>query len=131
MATLLYNKGLIKEIPTLKWTTDRSCYGYIRFIIKKNRVTGWTEELPEAIFLNKRYCPTTLKQFATKPNWAFNNFFELIDTIAHELAHMTYHDHNDEHTTLTKKYRDMFYSAYGYMSEPAQVIEYLKDCKAE
>ena len=131
MTTLLYNEHLIEEIPTLRWTKDRSCYGFIRFLLKKNLTTGWTEEIVDAVYLNKAYCPTTLKQFITKPNWAFNNFFELIDTVAHELAHMTHHEHNEKHAALTKKYKDAFYSAYGYMSEPSQVIEYLKDCKAE
>lgn len=131
MANLLKKQGLIKEIPQLKWTTDKSCFGYLSYIEKKNRTTGWVEYQICGIYLNRTFCPNTLKNFLNNPNWSFKYFCELIDTIAHELAHITYHNHSEGHKELTKKYKELFYKNYGCMTTLNSVLNYIKDCKAE
>lgn len=131
MTNLLYSKGLIKEIPQLKWTNDHTCYGYLSYQEHKNKVTNWVEYKIVGIYLNKALCPNTLKSFTQAPIWSYKHFRELVDTVAHELAHLTYHDHSSKHTELTKKYMHLFYKKYGIMDNLNDTLEYLKDCKAE
>lgn len=129
ITTLLYNEGLIKVIPPQKWTTNPRVYGYLKTQTWLNIRTEKVTEKYIGVYINKKECPCTLKDFIEKPTWSINNFFELIDTICHELAHMTYHDHSQKHKDLTNKYRDLFYEKYGLMSKPDQVVDYLIDCK--
>ena len=129
ITNLLYNEGLIKVIPPQKWTTNDRVYGYLKTQTWLNIRTNKVTEKYVGVYINKNACPCTLMDFINKPEWAINNFFELIDTICHELAHMTYHDHSQKHKDLTNKYKDLFYEKYDLMSEPDQVVDYLMDCK--
>lgn len=126
---LLYNEGLIKVIPPQKWTTDSSAYGYLRTHYMQNRVTGAIREEYVGLYLNKNYCPCTVNDFLTKPDWAIKNFIELIDTICHELAHMTYHDHSKGHKDLTEKYKDLVMT--NLLPSPDIVTDYIMDCKVK
>ena len=129
ITNLLYNEGLIKVIPPQKWTTNDKVYGYLKTQCWLNVRTQEVTEKYVGVYINKNACPCTLKDFIDKPEWAINNFFELIDTICHELAHMTYHDHSQKHKDLTNKYKDLFYEKSGLMSGIDQVVDYLTDCK--
>ena len=129
ITNLLYNEGLIKVIPPQKWTTNDKVYGYLKTQCWLNTRTQKVTEKYVGVYINKNACPCTLKDFIDKPEWAINNFFELIDTICHELAHMTYHDHSQKHKDLTNKYKDLFYEKSGLMSGIDQVVDYLTDCK--
>lgn len=129
ITNLLYNEGLIEVIPPQKWTTNDKVYGYLKTQCWLNTRTQKITEKYVGVYINKNACPCTLKDFIEKPNWSIRYFFELIDTICHELAHMTYHDHSQNHKDLTNKYKDLFYEKYGLKSEPDQVVDYLMDCK--
>ena len=129
ITNLLYNEGLIKVVPPQKWTTNDRVYGYLKTQCWLNTRTQKVTEKYVGVYINKNACPCTLMDFIEKPEWAINNFFELIDTICHELAHMTYHDHSQNHKDLTNKYKDLFYEKYDLMSQPDQVVDYLMDCK--
>ena len=129
ITNLLYNEGLIEVIPPQKWTTNDKVYGYLKTQCWLNTRTQKITEKYVGVYINKNACPCTLKDFIEKPNWSIRYFFELIDTICHELAHMTYHDHSQNHKDLTNKYKDLFYEKYGLKSEPDQVANYLMDCK--
>ena len=129
ITNLLYNEGLIKTIPPQKWTTNDKVYGYLKTQTWLNTRTLEKTEKYVGVYINKKACPCTLMDFIEKPNWSINNFFELIDTICHELAHMTYHDHSQKHKDLTNKYKYLFYENFELKSRPNQVIDYLMDCK--
>lgn len=129
ITNLLYNEGLIKTIPPQKWTTNDNVYGYLKTQAWLNIRTQKVTEKYVGVYINKNACPCTLMDFVEKPKWSINNFFELIDTICHELAHMTYHDHSQKHKDLTNKYKDLFYEKSGLMGGVDQVLDYLIDCK--
>lgn len=129
ITNLLYSEGLIKVIPPQKWTTNDKVYGYLKTQTWLNTRTQKVTEKYVGVYINKNACPCTLKDFIEKPNWSMRYFFELIDTICHELAHMTYHDHSQNHKDLTNKYKDLFYENFGLKSGPNQVVDYLMDCK--
>ena len=129
ITNLLYSEGLIETIPPQKWTTNDRVYGYLKTQTWLNIKTQEVTEKYVGVYINKNACPCTLMNFIENPKWAIKDFFELVDTICHELAHMTYHDHSQKHKDLTNKYKDLFYEKYDLMSAPDQVVDYLIDCK--
>lgn len=129
ITNLLYNEGLIETIPPQKWTTNNRVYGYLKTQTWLNTRTLEKTEKYVGVYINKKACPCTLMNFIEDPKGALNDFFELIDTICHELAHMTYHDHSQKHKDLTNKYKDLFYEKSGLMGGIDQVVDYLADCK--
>ena len=126
---VLISKKLIKEIPPQKWTSDHKVYGYLRTYICKNARTGKITEKVEGLYLNKDYCPCTLKDLVTKePKKAVDEIIELIDTICHELAHMTHHDHSSKHKDLTELYKTAYFSSFKYDID-ILLDKIVKDCK--
>ena len=129
ITNLLYNEGLIEVIPPQKWTTNDKVYGYLKTQCWLNIRTQKVTEKYIGVYINKKACPCTLNDFIEDPKGSLKDFFELVDTICHELAHMTYHDHSQNHKDLTNKYKDLFYEKSGLMSGIDQVVDYLTDCK--
>lgn len=129
ITNLLYNEGLIKVIPPQKWTTNDRVYGYLKTQCWLNTRTNVVTEKYVGVYINKKACPCTLKDFIEKPNWSINNFFELVDTICHELAHMTYPDHSKGHKDLTEKYKDLVMTHL--LPSPDLLTDYIMDCKVK
>lgn len=57
------------------------------------------------------------------PKWWFDmeTLLDLLDTICHELAHMTYWEHSPEHKELTAKYLEKVMVIYNNYQKLAQV----------
>ena len=126
---VLISKKLIKEIPPQKWTTNCKVYGYLRTCRYKNVRTGKITEKHLGLYLNKAYCPCTLKDLLTQDSKKVaDEIVELIDTICHELAHMTHHDHSSKHKDLTELYKTAYYSSFRYNID-ILMEGIFKDCK--
>ena len=126
---VLISKKLIKEIPPQKWTTNHKVYGYLRTARYRNVRTGKITEKHLGLYLNKDCCPCTLKELITQdPKKSADEIAELIDTICHELAHMTHHNHSDKHKGLTDLYKTAYYSSLKYNID-ILMEKIIKDCK--
>lgn len=126
---LLFSKKLIKVIPPQKWTDNHKVYGYLRTTVCKNVRTGKITEKFTGLYLNKAYCPCTLKDLVTYDSKrAVDELAELIDTICHELAHMTYHDHSNKHKELTDLYKATYYNSLNCDID-ILLDKIVKDCK--
>ena len=126
---VLISKKLIKEIPPQKWTTNHKVYGYLRTARYRNVRTGKITEKHLGIYLNKSCCPCTLKELITQDaKKSADEIAELIDTICHELAHMTHHNHSSKHKDLTDLYKTAYYSSLKYNID-ILMVKIIKDCK--
>lgn len=126
---VLFSKKLIKVIPPQKWTTNHKVYGYLRTARYRNVRTGKITEKHLGLYLNKDCCPCTLKELLTQDyKKSANELAELIDTICHELAHMTYHDHSSKHKELTDLYKAAYYNSLNCDIE-ILLDKIVKDCK--
>ena len=129
ITAVLISKKLIKEIPPQKWTSNHKVYGYLRTCRCKNVRTGKITEKFEGLYLNKDYCPCTLKDLLTQDSKKVAaEITELIDTICHELAHMTHHNHSSKHKDLTELYKTAYYSSFRYNID-ILMEGIFKDCK--
>lgn len=122
----LKRMGYIKDVPELKWTNNSSLYGYLKYTIRTNNLTGWSYEIYHGLYINKNECPCTQYDFEARPLWSKKYFEELIDTVSHELAHMKLHEHSQEHHDLTELYKSI---AWLLIENAGGTIEYIKDCK--
>lgn len=118
--------GYIKDIPELKWTNNSALYGYLKYSIRTNTLTGWSCEIYHGLYINKNECPCTQYDFEARPSWSKKYFEELIDTVSHELAHMKLHEHSQEHHDLTELYKSI---AWLLIENAGGIMEYIKDCK--
>lgn len=118
--------GYIKDIPELKWTNNPALYGYLKYTIRTDTVTGWSSEIYHGLYINKNECPCTQYDFEVIPLWSKKYFEELIDTVSHELAHMNLHEHNQKHHDLTELYKSI---AWLLIENAGGIMEYIKDCK--
>lgn len=118
--------GYIKDIPELKWTNNSALYGYLKYSIRTNKLTGWSCEIYHGLYINKNECPCTQYDFEARPSWSRKYFEELIDTVSHELAHMKLHEHSQEHYDLTELYKSI---AWLLIENAGGIMEYIKDCK--
>ena len=124
MSDVLLKAGEIEVIPPLKKTTMRNVYGYLRTKYIRNSITHWIEkEEYVGIYLNLDSIPNYANCYdlnkVNRDTYYYNVelFFNAIDTIAHEFAHMKVHAHNEEHTKLTHKYIDLYLSNCKYINE--------------
>lgn len=125
----LYSEGLIKVIPPQKWTTNCKLYGYLKTGKFRNARTGRITEKYIGIYLNKDCCPCTLKDLLTKDSKrSADEIVELIDTVCHELAHMTHHNHSDNHKRLTALYKMTYFQSIGYDIDTL-MAKITKNCK--
>lgn len=122
----LKRAGYIKTIPELKWTNNSALYGYLKYSIRTNNLTGWSCEIYHGLYINKNECPCTQYDFEARYSWSKKYFEELIDTVSHELAHMKLHEHNQEHHDLTELYKSI---AWLLIENAGGIMEYIKDCK--
>ena len=108
MTTLLKEKNLIKSIPSLTIVEkfkEVDCQAYI--------VTHEVNDIEKYdIYVNDASYDDIVKNLKVNKEKSINDLFALIDDIAHELAHMTEHNHDDAHKKLTMKYREIFHSRY-------------------
>lgn len=126
---VLFSKKLIKVIPPQKWTTNYKVYGYLRTARYRNVRTGKITEKHIGLYLNKAYCPCTLKDLLTQDSKKVaDEIAELIDTICHELAHMKYHDHSNKHKELTDLYKATYYNSLNCDID-LLMEKIVKDCK--
>ena len=108
MTTLLKEKNLIKSIPSLTIVEkfkEVDCQAYI----VTHEVNGIEKY---DIYVNDASYDDIVKNLKVNKEKSINDLFALIDDIAHELAHMTEHNHDDAHKKLTMKYREIFHSRY-------------------
>ena len=124
MSEVLYNAGEITVIPPLKKTTMRKVYGYLRTNYIRNSTTHWIEKKEYVgIYLNLASIPNYADCYdlnkVNRDTYYYNVelFFNAIDTIAHEFAHMKVHAHNEEHTKLTHKYMELYLNNCKYVDE--------------
>ena len=123
----LCKEGCISEVPALKWTTGKNWYGCLRGnrIITTNKYTGYKTVKWNyiGIYINKAYCPCTQKQ--AKENYL--SLINLVDTICHELAHMTHHFEGGKHLELTEEYMNTF--KHYLASQGKTIYSVIADCK--
>lgn len=100
---------LINVIPVLKWTAKKSVYGYIRVDKTINKETKTITKKEYTIYINKNIVPQRFKDMDGR----IGDIMELIDTICHELAHMSIESHGVSHEKLTKTYKYAFYTEMG------------------
>ena len=108
MTTLLKEKNLIKSIPSLTIVDafkEVDCKAYI----VTHEVNGIEKY---DVYVNDASYDDIVKNLKTDKEKSINDLFALIDDIAHELAHMTEHNHGERHRKLTMKYREIFHSRY-------------------
>ena len=108
MTTLLKEKNLIKSIPTLTIVDafkEVDCKAYI----VTHEVNGIEKY---DVYVNDASYDDIMKNLKTNKEKSINDLFSLVDDIAHELAHMTEHNHGDAHKKLTMKYREIFHGRY-------------------
>ena len=108
MTTLLKEKNLIKSIPSLTIVDafkEVDCKAYI----VTHEVNGIEKY---DIYVNDASYDDIVKNLKVNKEKSINDLFALVDDIAHELAHMTEHNHDDAHKKLTMKYREIFHSRY-------------------
>lgn len=96
---------LINVIPVLKWTAKNTVYGYLRVDKTINKETKTITKKEYTIYINKNIVPQRFKDIDGR----IDDIMELIDTICHELAHMTVESHGVTHARLTKIYQRAFY----------------------
>ncbi len=108
MTTLLKEKNLISSIPSLTIVEkfkEADCKAYI----VTHEVNG-AEKYD--IYVNDASYDDIVKNLKTNKEKSINDLFSLVDDLAHELAHMKEHNHDDAHKKLTMKYREVFHSKY-------------------
>ena len=108
MTTLLKEKNLIKSIPSLTIVDafkEVDCKAYI----VTHEVNGIEKY---DVYVNDASYDDIVKNLKTNKEKSINDLFALVDDIAHELAHMTEHNHGEKHRKLTMKYREIFHSRY-------------------
>ena len=108
MTTLLKEKNLISSIPSLTIVEkfkEVDCQAYI-VIYEANGIEKYD------IYVNDASYDDIVKNLKTNKEKSINDLFSLVDDLAHELAHMTEHNHGDAHKKLTMKYREVFHSRY-------------------
>ena len=108
MTTLLKEKNLIKSIPSLTIVDafkEVDCKAYI----VTHEVNGIEKY---DVYVNDASYDDIVKNLKTNKEKSINDLFSLVDDIAHELAHMTEHNHGERHRKLTMKYREIFHSRY-------------------
>lgn len=108
MTTLLKEKNLIKSIPSLTIVDvfkEVNCQAYI----VTHEVNGIEKY---EVYVNDSSYDDIVKNLKTDKEKSINDLFALVDDIAHELAHMTEHNHGDAHRKLTMKYREVFHSKF-------------------
>ena len=108
MTTLLKEKNLISSIPSLtivEKLKEVDCQAYIG----THEVNGIEKY---DIYVNDASYDDIVKNLKVNKEKSINDLFALVDDIAHELAHMTEHNHDDAHKKLTMKYREIFHSRY-------------------
>lgn len=108
MTKLLKEKNLIKSIPSLTIVDsfkEADCKAYI----VTHEVNGIEKY---DIYVNDASYDDIVKNLKTNKEKSINDLFSLVDDLAHELAHMTEHNHGDAHKKLTMKYREVFHSRY-------------------
>lgn len=96
---------LINVIPVLKWTAKNTVYGYLRVDKTIDKETKTITKKEYTIYINKNIVPQRFKDIDGR----IEDIMELIDTICHELAHMTVESHGVTHERLTKIYQRAFY----------------------
>lgn len=121
---LFQSKGFIKEAPPLRWT-GKDCYGYLRYSWYKENGRGKRIYCNQIIFLNKAYAPCCKTDVVTESGR--KRFSELIDTIAHELAHLSYKSHSNKHKNLTQKYKSEILE--NIIVPAGGILEYCQDCE--
>ena len=80
------------------------------FIDKNKQKYPLCEECLYGLLAN--YAIDDIKNLKVNKEKSINDLFSLVDDLAHELAHMTEHNHDDAHKKLTMKYREVFHSKY-------------------
>ena len=108
MTTLLKEKNLIKSIPSLTIVDafkEVDCKAYI----VTHEVNGIEKY---EVYVNDSSYDDIVKNLKTNKEKSINDLFSLVDDIAHELAHMTEHNHGERHRKLTMKYREIFHGRY-------------------
>ena len=108
MTTLLKEKNLIKSIPSLTIVDafkEVDCKAYI----VTHEVNGIEKY---DVYVNDASYDDIVKNLKTDKEKSINDLFSLVDDIAHELAHMTEHNHGERHRKLTLKYREIFHGRY-------------------
>ncbi len=108
MTTLLKEKNLIKSIPSLTIVDafkETICKAYI----VTHEVNGIEKY---DVYVNDSSYDDIVKNLKTNKEKSINDLFSLVDDIAHELAHMTEHNHGEKHRKLTMKYREIFHGRY-------------------
>ena len=108
MTTLLKEKNLIKSIPSLTIADafkEVDCQAYI----VTHEVNGIEKY---EVYVNDSSYDDIVKNLKTNKEKSINDLFALVDDIAHELAHMTEHNHGERHRKLTMKYREIFHGRY-------------------
>ena len=108
MTTLLKEKNLIKSIPSLIIVdafNEVDCQAYI----VTHEVNGIEKY---EVYVNDASYDDIVKNLKTNKEKSINDLFALVDDIAHELAHMTEHNHGEKHRKLTMKYREIFHGRY-------------------
>lgn len=121
---LFRSKGFIIEAPPLRWTVE-DCYGYLKYSWYKKKGRGKRIYCDQIIYLNKAYAPCYKTDVVTEGGR--KRFSDLIDTIAHELAHLSYKNHSDKHENLTQKYRSEILE--NIIVPAGGILEYCQDCK--
>ena len=108
MTTLLKEKNIIKSIPSLTIADafkEVDCQAYI----VTHEVNGIEKY---EVYVNDSSYDDIVKNLKTNKEKSINDLFALVDDIAHELAHMTEHNHGERHRKLTMKYREIFHGRY-------------------
>ena len=108
MTKLLKEKNLIKSIPSLTIIDsfkEADCKAYI-VIHEANGIEK------HDIYVNDASYDDIVKNLKTNKEKSINDLFSLVDDLAHELAHMTEHNHGEAHKKMTMKYREVFHSRY-------------------
>ena len=130
ITSTLYNAKVLTEIPDLKWTTNTSVFGYLKTVRVTNKYTG-IRTIKRSIYLNKGECPCLQIDFRVNRDKSVLGFFELIDTICHELAHIEYRGHNNDHKNLTEEYKRLILTKYQFNYSYKYIREYISDIKVK
>ena len=128
ISNILFDAGLIPIIPELKWTTDKTVYGYLCIKPCKSK-TGITKN-EYSIYINRQYCPEVIADFNNYYKWSINNFRELLSTCCHELAHLIFGEHDINHQMTTEKFTKIIYDKFNFTNDKA-IMQYIKDCKKD
>lgn len=82
----------IKDIPEVSYTKAKTYYGELDFQYMKLRISRLNLDKGE--------------------DWTLMDIYAVIDTVAHEVAHLKYIEHGKEHDKLTQKYNDLILSKW-------------------